>query len=145
MDAQTAAEALRQVIEGEDFSGPVSLTHGISEQKANSVDAEWPYSIATNAEHAVFWNRIWLARLEGTKRPDMLKDWRTPAPNEWPRIRRDLVETLERAHEIASAQPFEHAMKSDSAACKTLLAMAVHTAYHLGQINLLKRMSRKKS
>ena len=33
-------------------------------------------------------------------------------------------------------------MKTDEAACKNLLAIAVHTAYHLGQITLLKRIAR---
>ncbi|MEO7454047.1 MAG: hypothetical protein ABIV13_04720, partial [Fimbriimonadales bacterium] len=76
--------------------------------------------------------------------PDMKKDWRVPNPEEWERIRKELTATVEEAYAIATAKPFKHKMKSDEAACRTLLAIAVHTAYHLGQISLLKRMARKR-
>jgi hypothetical protein len=145
MDPGTVAEALRQVLEGDDFAGPRAMTRGVSETTAARQNEDAPYSILINAEHALFWNRIWLARLEGSKRPNMLEDWRTPAPQEWKRIRTELTESVERAFRIASAKPFMHGMKSEDAACRTLLAIAVHTAYHLGQINLLKRIARKSS
>lgn len=143
MDPKTVAEALRQVLEGEDFRGPASATSSVTDAVANQSLPISPYSIATNAEHALFWNKIWLARLNDTKRPDMKKDWRVPSPDEWKRIRQELVDSVEAAHRIASAMPFKHHMKSDDAACETLIAIAVHTAYHLGQIALLKRMARK--
>jgi uncharacterized damage-inducible protein DinB len=144
MDPATVAEALRQVLEGEDFYGPRPATSRVKQETANLDLPLSPYSIATNAEHTVFWNKIWLARLNDTKRPDMKKDWRVPEPEEWDRIRKELATTVEEAHKIASSRPFKHKMKSDEAACKTLLAIAVHTAYHLGQISILKRMARNR-
>jgi len=41
--------------------------------------------------------------------------------------------------DIAASEPFEHRMKSDAEAIHMLVQIAVHGAYHLGQINLLKR------
>jgi hypothetical protein len=143
MDPKTVAEALRQVLDGADFYGPKSATLRVTDEVAERELPNSPYSIATNTEHTVFWNRIWLARLKDEKRPDMKMDWRVPDKSEWGHIKRELTETVQEAHKIASAKPFRHAMKSDEAACKTLLAIAVHTAYHLGQISLLKRMDRK--
>ena len=142
MDPQTVAETLRQVLDGEDFYGPGPATSRVKSETANLRPDASPYSIATNAEHAVFWNKIWLARLNDTRRPDMKKDWRVPEAGEWDRIRKELRETVEEAHKIASSKPFRHKMKNDEAACKTLIAIAVHTAYHLGQIALLKRIAR---
>lgn len=145
MDSATVAEALRQVMEGDDFYGPKPTVSRVTADNAVKTPATFPYSIATNALHTVFWNRIWLARLQGKKRPNILEDWRVPDAEEWSLIRQDLVKTVEDAHKIASSKPFVHAMKSDEAACKTLLAIAVHTAYHLGQINLIKRVARKRA
>jgi hypothetical protein len=142
MDPKTVAEALRQVMRGEDFYGPKAAVSRVRQETANATLPNCPYTIATNAEHALFWNKIWLARLNNTKRPNMLKDWRVPEPDEWDRIRRELVESVEEAYRIASSKPFKHSMKTDEAACKNLLAIAVHTAYHLGQITLLKRIAR---
>jgi hypothetical protein len=142
LDPATVAEALRQVLQGEDFHDPKQTTARIRLQAAMAQHVDAPYSIATNAMHTVFWNRIWLAKLRGIKKPAMIEDWRVPSAAEWPEIRLGLVETVEEAYVIASAHPFEHSMKNDTAACKTLLAIAVHTAYHLGQITLLKSLSK---
>src|SRR5688500_6185459 len=133
MDPTTVAEALRQVLEGEDFYGPGPATSKVKADVANRRLDNSQYSIATNADHALLWNKIWLARLNGTRRPDMKKDWRVPEPDEWDRIRNEFRESVEEAHKIASSTPFTHKMQSDDAACKTLIAIAVHTAYHLGQ------------
>lgn len=143
MDPKTAAEALAQVLEGEDFYGPKGTTLRVKQEVANALLPNTPYSIATNAEHALLWNKIWLARLQGTRRPDMKKDWRVPEPDEWDRIRRELTESVEEAHRVASAEPFKHEMESDQKAVELLLAIALHSAYHLGQIALLKRIARK--
>ena len=54
-------------------------------------------------------------------------------------IRDQFLAGLERALEVARSDPFEHKMKSDAIAIKTLLQVVVHDSYHIGQINLLKR------
>ena len=137
------AEALRQTIEGDDFSSPKAMVSRMKAEDASREVPGAPYDIATQVLHADFWNRIWLARLRGEKRPNMLKDWRVPSPEEWDDIRSAFFKNLDAARAIAEAEPFTHSMKSDESAKNTLLAISVHTAYHLGQIYLLKRMMKK--
>jgi uncharacterized damage-inducible protein DinB len=136
------AEALRQTVEGDDFSSPKAMLRRMTAEDACRKLPGAPYSIATQTLHAAYWNQIWLARLKGEKRPNMLKDWRVPPPNEWPTVRSSFLAGLEEALSIAHMDPLDHKMRSDESARNTLLAISVHTAYHVGQIFLLKRMLR---
>jgi hypothetical protein len=142
MDPATVAETLRQVIEGDDFDSAKRLVN-IKAELANHRLAGFPYSIAGNIWHCDYWNRLWLARLTGEKRPAKnvwAEDWHDPEPDEWEPMRKSFLENLDHAHRIATAEPFAHKMKSDDLAIKTLNKIAVHTAYHVGQTVLLKRM-----
>jgi len=142
MDAATVAETLRQIIDGEDFNPPAKMLK-ISAKRACEVPPGAPYSIATNVWHADYWNRLWLARLRGEKiesKNIWAADWHVPAEKEWEEIRRRFLANLDEARRIASAQPFVHAMDSDDKALDRLHRIAAHTAYHVGQIALLKRM-----
>ncbi len=142
MDPQTVAETLRQVIEGMDFAPAkrlVNIKAGLACEKRDG----FPYSIATNIWHCDYWNRLWLARLRGERRPAKniwAEDWQVPGEEDWKEVRDRFLENLTAAYQIASAQPFQHAMKSDEEAAKVLNQIAVHTAYHVGQVALLKRM-----
>lgn len=141
-EVKAVAEALRQVRDGMDFSAPKSVLK-ISPARAVTKQEGWPYSIGDNIAHADFWQRLWLARLTGETRPKMdekLWDWPTIAANEWADVRRQFLVNLDEAIEIASAEPFVHCMKDEGAAEKTLLEIAVHDAYHIGQCVLLKRL-----
>ena len=143
MDPKTAAEALRQVWEGRDFPPPKRILSNVKAEDAARVPAGFKYSILTLTEHNNLWNGIWLGRLVDRKRPDMTEDWRVPKPAEWPEIRSRFLEGMEEALAIAEANPFRHKMKSDEVAIQTLLQIAVHTAYHVGQFVLIKRALRK--
>lgn len=146
MDAKTVAETLRQVIEGRDFDTPAKLVR-IKADKACQQPEHAPYSIATNVWHCDYWNRLWLAKLTGEKRAAgniWSEDWKVPAASDWEEVSRRFIANLDRALTIAQAEPFSHKMKSDEEAVKTLNQIAVHTAYHLGQIALLRRILRAK-
>jgi uncharacterized damage-inducible protein DinB len=135
----SVVEALRQIIDGDDIPTPRALLNISAERAALKLPGA-PYSILTNLAHAVFWQDIWLNRLAGKRAQSFLEDWKTPPAEEWPRLRERFLDGLEEATRIARSEPFEHRMKSDAVAIKTLLQLAVHDAYHIGQINLLKRM-----
>jgi hypothetical protein len=143
MDAgrEAVVEALRQIIEGADIPPPRSLLSMTAKRAATKLP-EMPYSILTNLAHANFWQQLWLDRLAGKRARSFLEDWKTPPLEEWPVIREQFLTGLERAIEIARSDPFDHKMKSDAVAIKTLLQIVVHDAYHIGQINLLKRQLR---
>lgn len=146
MDAATVAEALRQVIEGMDFADAKRLVN-IKADLACAKPEGFPYSIATNIWHCDYWNRLWLARLTGEKRPAKniwAEDWHEPAAAEWPEVKAGYLENLNAAWEIAKGDPFTHGAKSDEAAIQLLNQIAVHTAYHVGQVALIKRIVKKK-
>jgi hypothetical protein len=135
-------EALRQVIEGADFDSPRTLLKTVKADAAVRIAPGLPYSIATNVAHADIWNRQWVGRLDGKPKTNPFPDFPVVKEKDWPKVRDSFLATLERAYEIACAEPFEHACKTDESAERALLKVAVHTAYHLGQIKLLKRASR---
>ena len=138
----SVAELLRQIRDGADIPAPASLLKNITPVAAAELPEHTPYSILTNLAHAVFWQELWLDRLAGKKAKSFLQDWKTPDPSEWPALRRQFLEGLDEAIRIAESQPLDHKMKSDEVAERTLIQIAIHDAYHLGQINLLKRQAR---
>ena len=139
---QAVAEALRQIVDGDDFSTPSGLLRTIKPEMAAVVPPGCPYSIGTNVKHAALWQSLWLCRLRGEKQPKLVvgKDFPEVAAAEWPEVRREFVEGLEEALAIARREPFTHGAKSDDLAIRTLLKIANHGAYHLGQVQLLKRI-----
>jgi len=136
------AEAMRQMFEGADFTDPEKLVRRISAETACRKPEGFPYSLATNVYHCDIWNRVWLARVKGLPKVNPFPDFLVVEPGEWPQVRDSFVDGVREAYQIASAEPFVHSHRTDEAAKKLLLKIAVHTAYHLGQINLLKRMLR---
>ena len=138
---EVIVETFRQIIEGADI--PVARTLlNITAERAAEKPPDMPYSILTNLAHANFWQEIWLDRLEGKRARNFLEDWKTPPAEEWHTVRAQVLGGLDKAVLIAKSEPFGHKMKSDSAAFKTLIQIAIHDAYHLGQINLIKRHMR---
>lgn len=142
MDPATAAEALRQVWEGRDFPPAKRILSNVKAEDAATLPLGFKYSLLTLVEHTWFWQEIWLARLTDRPRPDMRKDWRVPDALEWPEVRRRFLDGFEEALTIASASPFAHKMKSDDAAIESLIQIAVHNAYHVGQFVILKRAAK---
>jgi hypothetical protein len=131
-----------QILVGWDIPTPDSLLK-VSEERAAIRLPGHPYSLLTNLAHALLWQEHWLAKLEGRPRktrPELYAgDFRVPEPGEFKAIRAEFVEGLRRAKSIAESRPFRHSAESDRNAEELLIAIAVHGAYHLGQINLLKR------
>lgn len=141
-------EALRMVWEGDDIPALKGQLSRIRASDAVAVPAGHRCSIATYVLHADLWNRIWLARLNGEPRKSLMNDWkndwREPSQDEWPAIRDSTLSNFKRAMKMASKTPIKHKMKSDASAEAMLLNIAIHTAYHVGQIATLKHALRKK-
>ncbi|MBS1723405.1 MAG: DinB family protein [Armatimonadetes bacterium] len=143
MDAATVAETFRQIIDGDDIPQIRHLLKRMKVEQAVLVPDDWPYSILTNLAHADFWQTVWLNRLQGKPRPKFQDDWREPEPSEFEAIRDSFLTGLDKAHELSQSWPIDHGMKSDESALKTLVALAVHDAYHIGQIKLMARILAK--
>ena len=142
--ASAAAEALRQIIEGDDFATPAGLLKSINSELAVRMPVGFAYSIATYVEHARIWQDLWLSQLRGENpaRVDYGKDFPCVSAEDWPKVRKDFIKGLLDAHAIALRNPFLHGAADDAKAVRTLLKIANHGAYHLGQIALLKRLLR---
>lgn len=140
--AEILGELFTHIIEGYDIPTPEGLLK-VSAERAAKVHEGAPYSLLRNLAHAVYWQSLWLDRLQGRPVPPIMDiwkgDWKEPSPSEFKRIRQEFVDGLKTARTIATTEPFEHAMESDEKAIDRLLRIAVHGAYHMGQLNLLKR------
>lgn len=147
MASRACAEMIRQILDGMDIPVPEKMLK-ISSSGASARDLAMPYSILENLAHTVYWQDIWLLRLSGKKKSVGMKewteDWQTPSPSDWDSYRARFLAGLGEALMIAESEPFDHAMNSDEEAEKTLIQIAVHAAYHCGQINLLKRAQKLK-
>lgn len=98
--------------------------------------------------HAVLWQEFWLNKLNGGRKKSSMKEWkddfRKPAPEELEDLKSRFVSGLRQAADIAASGPFAHKCTDDIDAIDTLLRIAVHGAYHMGQLNLIKRSVSKK-
>lgn len=136
-----AHEALQQIWVGRDFPPPASVLRGVNPTNATILPAGFKYSLITVVEHTDFWQRIWLARLHGQKVPTMFRDWRVPPSSEWTAIRASFLANFEEAIRIASGA-IQAATTQDVTSTK-LFQIAVHNAYHIGQMVLIKRAVRE--
>ena len=143
MDLSTVAETFRMIIEGDDITAPKSLLRNISQESAAKRVRGFPYSILENLWHTDLWQTIWIDKIEGRTPTSWMEDWQTPDASEWGAVRTSFLKNLGRAYAVASAKPFRHKMKSKDVAVRNLLNLAVHDAYHIGQITLMKRVLRK--
>lgn len=145
MDRTALVQVFDQVIGGWDIPTPAGLLRLASGDRSRMPEGS-PYSVITNLAHAVLWQDFWLRKLAGGKKksgpPEWNQDFRVPAPDEWDALRRSFVAGLEEARRIAASEPFDHRCADDAEAVETLVRIAVHGTYHLGQLNLLKRLVR---
>lgn len=125
-------ELYRQLQEGWDFDDAAELLDPISGEEASRPVPGAPYTILQNLAHAEVWQSYWLRASEGeVPRPE--QEWPAPAPGEWETVRRSFLEGLARAASLAAGDP-------GPSATTRLIQIALHTSYHLGQIQLLRRM-----
>lgn len=139
MDSHTVLDLFQQIITGEDIPQISYLLKRIKPEAAIQKLPGWPYSILTNLEHADYWQRIWLARISGAKRPSLTEDWREPEAHEFEGIRARFIENLNQAEQLAASWPYAKHPDHDKK-LHTLVSLAIHDAYHIGQIKLMARI-----
>lgn len=140
MDGTTVADLFDQIVSGEDIPKIEHLLKRISPENAARLLPGTPYSLLTNLAHADFWQKTWLSRIEGGKRPQFKDDWRVPPVEEFESLRASFLGGLRRAREIAHSWPVPHNLENDDRALHVLVSLAVHDAYHIGQMKLIQRM-----
>lgn len=142
MDRKALVQVFDQIIEGYDIPTPEAALK-IKQESAQRQAEGLPYSVLKNLAHAVTWQAFWLRKLGGGRKksgmPEWKANWRDPGPEEWEPLRLEFISGLKEARRIASSEPFDHKCESDEEAVDTLIRIAVHGTYHIGQIYLLRR------
>lgn len=137
--------ALRQVAEGADFEPPSRLLGDLSAQQALVAVPGAPYSVARVVAHMQFWQGRWHARIRGGESPlpaGNNPDWPPVAAEAWPGLVADFLASLDAFRGVATQNPeaLERRVRDDETVGDTLTKVAVHNAYHLGQIALLRQL-----
>ncbi len=141
---QGTVEALRQFIEGNDFEPPGRMIGDLTPEYATMVPDGCPYSIAGVVAHMLFWQQLWLDRIDGQipKRSEERNfDWPPVTADDWDQVRSDFLCGLEKAQTLA-ADPIERnrQIQDGETVDDLLLMMVLHNSYHLGQIALLRQL-----
>ena len=140
------AESLVRLLDGRGaHASTVSCLEALSEEAANARPEGWPHSCHEILLHIVFWQDLFLARLEGRPAPLPARaedGWPAPERNRWA----DTVGRFSRGLEAARA----YATKSDLdarledwrgiRAGEGLSILAQHNSDHVGQIVVLRRV-----
>lgn len=140
--ASDLAHVFDQILQGFDIPTPEQAIK-ITQSKAAEQVSPLPYSFLTNLAHAALWQDLWLGALAGGRAKSTMQEWkndfRIPDPSEFESLKERFIEGFRKAREIAASEPFTHKAESDALAKELLTRIAVHGAYHLGQMNLLRR------
>lgn len=137
-------EALRQVVEGDDFAPPVKLLADLTPEQATSLIGGSVLSIASIVWHTLFWVDVWNAAVDGdTDRLNWIPNddtWPVVTAEEWPELRDKFISALSAAQQLAATvNPDAPGQPQGRTASQNFLQIAVHTSYHLGQIALIRR------
>jgi len=139
----TLVELFDHIIGGYDIPKPSGLSRLKREVATVKPDGA-PYSPLTNLAHTVLWQEAWLKSLNGIKTPGpelWNNDFRVPDPEEYEALRKRFIDGLHEARAYAAGET-QHKAQSDDKAVTTLLKIAVHASYHMGQLNLLRRTAK---
>ncbi len=143
MNREILVQVFDQILEGWDIPTPAGMLR-VKVENAAIKHPDAPYSLLTNLAHAVLWQDFWIQKLSGGRKNSNMIEWkndfRIPESREWKGLRTRFLEGLKQAREMAASEPFSHQSNSDQEAIQTLVQIAVHGAYHCGQMNLLKRI-----
>lgn len=146
METTLPASALARSLDAPgDYDSPAVLLGDLTSEQANRKPVGAPYSIAEVVAHMHVWQDFIVRRARGQDavRPEGdAADWPAATPETWPVLRADFL------HGVGE---FKTLLLTDDAAALTriygddvthaerLLNIALHGAYHLGQIALLRR------
>ncbi len=142
-DRTTVVEALRQMVEGDDYRPLYRLIDDLTPEQAVLRPPDAPYSIATIVWHTWFWANAWNVAIAGAGDPfgghDPDQSWPEVGAEDWAETRSLLHASLRRSQELALTVDMEQPTWHGQTAGHNLLQIAIHTAYHIGQIALARQ------
>lgn len=142
-DHSATQETLRQFAEGFDFEPPVRMLSDLTPEQALARPEGWPYSIAVNVAHMLYWQQLWLDGIN-EKPVERAKgknaDWPLITAEEWDSTRAALLDGIEQARRKSqNAADLNRTLAYGMTVGQTLLRIALHNSYHVGQIALMRQ------
>ncbi len=127
--------AAKLLLTDEQFLPAARLIGDLTEEQSAARVSGAPYTIGQLAAHLHYWLTREISRAQGKAVPpapgDLEATFPVPAPGEWPGLRDRLIAAIGEAADAARA----------SIEPSVLAEAALHNAYHLGQIALLRRIA----
>ncbi len=139
-------DAVKEMLTGGgEFLPPERLLGDLTEAQALAIPSGSTYSIAVLVAHMHFWQERNIQRARGKKpeRPARLDDTFPPVEiGAWEGLRRDFLKGLEVCAETAQEYGEQTSPDRDDASIAYDLAEcpALHSAYHYGQIAMLRQI-----
>jgi hypothetical protein len=104
----------------------------------------WPYSIAEQVAHLLFWERYTHQQISTGKPPEVPSaalGWPAITQSDWPRVRDEFLEATEKSKELArNPETLNQPCGKNYTVGVALLQSISHHSYHLGQIALMRRL-----
>jgi uncharacterized damage-inducible protein DinB len=139
-----ATEKLVEVWQG--FTYASDLLDGLTPEQAVTKLETWPYSVAEQVAHMVFWQRHALNEIEkGVDEtvPIASDNWPAVTLKDWPRLKDEVLANLDKNKEIArDAEMLKQPLLTSGTITvgAFMLQQVTHDCYHLGQVALLRRL-----
>lgn len=137
--------AVRELLQGGgEFVAPEKLLSDLTEAQANQQVSGSPYTIAQIVAHLHYWQGATLAHLNGAdrERPAHLDDtFASPPSGGWGQLVVDFLGGIAVAAALATEKASATSPdRDDTNVGYDLAESALHNAYHLGQVVLLRQM-----
>ncbi|MFM9871999.1 MAG: DinB family protein [Fimbriimonadaceae bacterium] len=137
MESSVLKMMFDQILDGRDIPVVGSMLR-MTAKRASECKAGMPYALTDNLWHVVYWQELWLEELRGGKPPPMMQvwsgDWKETEEHQFGELREKFLEGLQEARLFCKGE-----LSSEQA--EILLRIGIHAAYHIGQLNLIKRAS----
>ncbi len=126
-----------QILEGRDIPGVGSVLR-MTAKRAGECKSGMPYTMTDNLWHVVYWQEIWLQELRGEKMIPTMQiwagDWQGTDEYQFGELREKFLQGLEEARLMCKGE-------LDADRANLLLRIGIHATYHIGQLNLIKRVA----
>ncbi len=122
------------------------LLDGLTPEQAVTKLETWPYSVAEQVAHMIFWQRHTLDEIEKGVNEDVptaADSWPAVTLKDWPRLKDEFLANLDRSKKIArDAEMLERPLPTNDKITigAFMLQQVTHDCYHLGQVTLLRRL-----
>jgi len=136
-------ELARLVSLSQDFVSPRGTVEALDADLALAQPAGWPHSIAQVLAHVVFWQeRAIKAAVTGqaTGTRHAAEGWPPVTREEWPHLTRRFLTACADIEGLAGTADLEHVTAGGHSIGHLLASNAQHTAHHMGQIVLMRRL-----